>query len=166
MTDRIDFIGLGIMGRPMATNFVRAGYPVWVHARRPEAMQPLVELGAQSCLSLREVVESIDIVITMVTDTADVEQMILGNHGILSGCGCRKHRRRYEHDILGRHPCHDRTAGGTRRPSPAVKRAQSRVPCRSWWAARTMSSTTAPDRSPRHVIRPWWHKTLPRWPRR
>jgi 2-hydroxy-3-oxopropionate reductase len=86
MTDRIGFIGLGIMGRPMASNLVRAGYPLWVYARRPEATQPLADLGAHSCYSIRQVAESTDIIITMVADTADVEQVIIGDNGILSGC--------------------------------------------------------------------------------
>jgi len=86
MTDRIGFIGLGIMGKPMATNLLQAGYPLWVYARRPEAMQPLAELGAHTCNSIRQVAESADIIITMVSDTADVEQVIVGDNGILSGC--------------------------------------------------------------------------------
>lgn len=86
MTERIGFIGLGIMGRPMASNLLRAGYPLWVYARRPEAMQPLTEMGAHSCHSLQHVAESTDIIITMVADTADVKQVVLGENGILSGC--------------------------------------------------------------------------------
>jgi len=86
MTERIGFIGLGIMGKPMATNLLQAGYPLWVYARRPEAMQPLADLGAHTCHSIRQVAESADIIITMVSDTADVEQVIVGDNGILSGC--------------------------------------------------------------------------------
>ena len=86
MTERIGFIGLGIMGRPMAANLLQAGYPLWVYARRPEAMPPLTDLGAHSCQSLRHVAESVDIIITMVSDTADVTQVVLGENGILSGC--------------------------------------------------------------------------------
>ena len=86
MTERIGFIGLGIMGRPMASNLVRAGYALRVYARRPEAMQPLAELGAQSCNCIHQVAESSDIVITMLADSADVEEVILGDNGVLSGC--------------------------------------------------------------------------------
>ena len=86
MSERIGFIGLGIMGRPMAINLVRAGYPLWVHARRPEAMQPLTAIGAQACQSILDVAASSDIIITMVSDTTDVESVILGDNGLLSGC--------------------------------------------------------------------------------
>lgn len=86
MTDRIGFIGLGIMGRPMASNLIQAGYPLCVYARRPEAVEPLADLGAHTCRSIREVAESTDIIITMVADTDDVKQVILGDNGILSGC--------------------------------------------------------------------------------
>jgi len=85
MADQIGFIGLGIMGRPMALNLRRAGHALWVHARRPENMAPLVAAGATACASAREVAEHSDIIFTMVSDTDDVEQVINGEHGIVEG---------------------------------------------------------------------------------
>ena len=46
---KIAFVGLGIMGRPMAANLARAGFPLFVYARRSEALAPLIELGAHAC---------------------------------------------------------------------------------------------------------------------
>jgi 2-hydroxy-3-oxopropionate reductase len=85
MKETVGFIGLGIMGRPMALNIKRAGYDLFVHARRPESMAPLTEAGAVACTSPAEVARQADIVFTMVSDTPDVEQVILGEHGVIEG---------------------------------------------------------------------------------
>ena len=85
MSEKIGFIGLGIMGRPMALNIRNAGYAVHVHARRPESMEPLILAGAVSCASPAEVARQSDIVITMVSDTPDVEEVILGPDGVIHG---------------------------------------------------------------------------------
>lgn len=85
MTDSIGFIGLGIMGRPMALNLIKAGYRLAVHARREASMQPLLEAGAEPCSSPAEVARRATILFTMVSDTADVEQVILGEHGVIEG---------------------------------------------------------------------------------
>lgn len=85
MPERIGFIGLGIMGRPMALNIQRAGYALSVHGRRPESMEPLAAAGARPCASPAELAGRSDIVVTMVADTPDVEQVILGPDGILEG---------------------------------------------------------------------------------
>ncbi|MDH5184216.1 MAG: 2-hydroxy-3-oxopropionate reductase [Gammaproteobacteria bacterium] len=85
MAETIGFIGLGIMGQPMAINLRKAGYEVWVHARRPESMQPVVAAGATACDSAREVAEHVSIIFTMVSDTPDVEAVILGENGIIEG---------------------------------------------------------------------------------
>jgi 2-hydroxy-3-oxopropionate reductase len=81
--EKIGFIGLGIMGRPMALNIVKAGYAMAVYARRPEAMQPLLDVKAIACSSPQEVAKNSDIIITMVADSPDVEQVILGAQGII-----------------------------------------------------------------------------------
>ncbi len=81
----VGFVGLGIMGRPMALNLRRAGWPLFVHARRAEAMAPLVTAGAFACPTPAEVASQVDILFTMVADTADVEHVILGHEGILAG---------------------------------------------------------------------------------
>lgn len=85
MADRIGFIGLGIMGRPMALNLKRAGFELAVHARRPESMEPLAAVGATTWASPAEVARNADVIFTMVADTADVEQVILGPGGIAEG---------------------------------------------------------------------------------
>lgn len=85
MIEKIGFIGLGIMGSPMALNLRKAGYPMWVYARRPELMEPLIKAGATACPSPQSVAEQTDIIFTMVSDTPDVEEVILGEYGIIQG---------------------------------------------------------------------------------
>lgn len=90
MTDQIGFIGLGIMGRPMALRLLAAGHRLAVHARRREAMAALVEAGASACDSPAAVARGSDVVFTMVGDTTDVEQVILGaepgdNDAVIAG---------------------------------------------------------------------------------
>lgn len=81
----IGFIGLGAMGRPMALHLVKAGYSVRVYARRPEAAAPLVEAGASRAATLAQLASDSDVVITMVTATPDVEDVLLGPDGVASG---------------------------------------------------------------------------------
>ena len=83
--ETIAYIGLGIMGRPMAQNLLRAGYSVRVWARRSESMQPLIEAGATGCSSPSDAASGADIIITNVSDTVDVEQVILGENGVIEG---------------------------------------------------------------------------------
>ena len=85
MAERVGFIGLGIMGRPMALNVLRAGWDLAVHARRLESMEPLAAAGAATCDSPADVARRADILFTMVADTADVEQVILGPEGVIEG---------------------------------------------------------------------------------
>ena len=85
MTDKIGFIGLGIMGRPMALNLKNAGNELFVHARRAESMEPLTKGGAIACTSPAEVARQADVIFTMVSDTPDVEQVILGRDGVIEG---------------------------------------------------------------------------------
>ena len=85
MSDSVGFIGLGIMGRPMALNLRQAGHELFVHARRAESMAPLIAAGANACASPAEVARQAGIVFTMVADTPDVEQVILGSDGVLEG---------------------------------------------------------------------------------
>jgi len=79
MTQKIGFIGLGIMGRPMALNLIKAGYDLAVHARSAESMEPLAAAGAETCTSPAEVARRASIIFTMVADTPDVEQVLLGD---------------------------------------------------------------------------------------
>jgi 2-hydroxy-3-oxopropionate reductase len=83
--EKIGYIGLGIMGRPAAINLVNAGYPLFVHARRAEMMKPLTDVGATACDSPAAVAAKADIIFINVSDTPDVEQVILGDNGVLHG---------------------------------------------------------------------------------
>lgn len=82
-TDTVGFIGLGIMGRPMALNLIRAGYALNVYGRRPEAVEPLAQAGAVSCANVAALAAQSPVIFTMVSDTADVEQVVVGEEGIL-----------------------------------------------------------------------------------
>lgn len=81
----IAFIGLGIMGRPMALNLLKAGHRLRVHARRAESMQPLVTAGAVACDSPAEAARGSQVIFTMVSDTPDVQQVVLGDRGVIHG---------------------------------------------------------------------------------
>ena len=85
MAVRIGFIGLGTMGAPMARNLLKRGFALTVWARRPEAIAPLVSAGAVPGESAAGVASSSDIVMTMVTDTRAVEDVILGSRGVANG---------------------------------------------------------------------------------
>ena len=85
MAERIGFIGLGIMGRGMANNLLQAGFEVTVWNRTSEREVPLVEAGANRGASPADVAARSDIIITCVSDTPDVEEVILGEHGVIHG---------------------------------------------------------------------------------
>ncbi len=82
---RVGFIGLGLMGKPMAGHIVKAGYPLTVHNRSRGAVDDLVMSGAQAATSPREVAVNSDVVITMLPDAPDVESVINGPDGLLAG---------------------------------------------------------------------------------
>lgn len=82
---RVGFIGLGSMGGPLAGHLLAHGFPVTVYARRPEAAAGLVAAGATAVASPREVGAGADVVCTMVTGTADVEQVLFGPDGVAAG---------------------------------------------------------------------------------
>ena len=82
----VGFIGLGLMGRPMALNLLKAGHRVQVWSRRRESMRPLLEAGAGDCASAAEVARRAAVTISMVPDAPDVEQVTLGAEGV-AGCG-------------------------------------------------------------------------------
>ena len=85
MATRIGFIGLGTMGSPMVRRLLNAGYPVTAWARRQEAIAPLVAAGASAGDSPADVASKADIIMTMVTDTKAVEEVVLGERGIARG---------------------------------------------------------------------------------
>jgi 3-hydroxyisobutyrate dehydrogenase len=83
--ERIGFVGLGIMGRGMAANLLRAGFPLTVWNRTASRMVPLMADGAQAGTSPADVAAHSDIVVVCVSDTPDVEAVVLGEQGILHG---------------------------------------------------------------------------------
>jgi 3-hydroxyisobutyrate dehydrogenase len=83
MNERIAFIGMGIMGTPMAKNLLKAGYPVTVHTRTKATAQPVLDAGACWAVSPAAAAQEADIVITCVTDTPDVEKVLLGEAGVI-----------------------------------------------------------------------------------
>ena len=85
MSTTIGFIGLGTMGTPMARNLLTRGHQLTVWARRPEAMAPLLTAGAMAGESAAHVAATSEIILTMVTDTRAVEEVVLGERGIARG---------------------------------------------------------------------------------
>lgn len=81
----VGYIGLGLMGKPMARNIMKAGFPLVVHNRSREAVKELVSEGAKEAHSPKEVSEQVDIVFTNLPDSPDVELIALGSEGIIEG---------------------------------------------------------------------------------
>ncbi|MDE2440322.1 MAG: NAD-binding protein [Betaproteobacteria bacterium] len=75
---KIGFIGLGIMGRPMALNLIKGGHEVTVWARRAESMQPLLTAGARAAVSPSDAAQGNELVISMVADAPDVAEVMRG----------------------------------------------------------------------------------------
>lgn len=84
MTETVGFIGLGAMGRPMASNMRRKGFDMVVYDLDPAAVAALVELGASAAASVAEVARTADVVFTMLPDGPDVEAVLLGSDGVLA----------------------------------------------------------------------------------
>lgn len=84
---RIGFIGLGIMGGPMAANLVRAGFDVTGYNRSQPAVERLVAAGGKAAGSIAEATTGADVVITMLPDSPDVEDVALGEGGIIDAAG-------------------------------------------------------------------------------
>jgi 2-hydroxy-3-oxopropionate reductase len=82
MPATVGFIGLGIMGGPMAANLVKAGFDVVGHNRSPEPVRRLVSQGGRGADGLADAVRDADVVVTMVPDSPDVEAVALGEDGI------------------------------------------------------------------------------------
>ena len=81
----VAFIGLGTMGAPMAKRLLEAGYPVTVHNRTREREEPLEEAGARRASSPKEAAQGADVVFTIVSDTPDVQEVVLGEVGAVQG---------------------------------------------------------------------------------
>jgi 2-hydroxy-3-oxopropionate reductase len=82
---KVGFIGLGIMGCPMALNLLKGGNEVTVWARRAESMQPLLEAGAKAAASPAGVAALVEVVVSMVADAPDVREVMLGESGVKNG---------------------------------------------------------------------------------
>ena len=85
MAQTIGFIGLGIMGRPMAKNLIKAGHSLVVHSRSRGPVDDVVKSGARPASSPKEVASQCDVLITMLPNSPDVEQVALGKDGIVEG---------------------------------------------------------------------------------
>jgi 2-hydroxy-3-oxopropionate reductase len=83
--ERIGFIGLGAMGKPMTRNLMKAGYPVNVLTRTRSRIEDLIADGAVWCNTPKEIAQKSDVVITMLPDTPDVEQVLGGRDGVFDG---------------------------------------------------------------------------------
>ncbi|MBW4421843.1 MAG: 2-hydroxy-3-oxopropionate reductase [Myxacorys californica WJT36-NPBG1] len=83
--ERIGFIGLGIMGKPMTQNLLKAGYSVVIFNRSQGAIAALASAGAIPATSPKHVAEQVDVVITCLPDSPDVEAVVLGSNGVIEG---------------------------------------------------------------------------------
>lgn len=82
---KIGFIGLGIMGKPMAKNLVKAGYQLLVNDFNKASVEELKALGAETCASNKEIAEKADVVITMLPNSPHVKEVALGEGGLIEG---------------------------------------------------------------------------------
>ncbi len=82
---KIGFIGLGIMGKPMARNLLNAGYSLCVYDIVPECVKALVDAGAEAAESPRAVAEQCELILTMVPNSPQVREVLLGENGVLKG---------------------------------------------------------------------------------
>jgi len=85
MAQVIGFIGLGIMGRPMVRNLLKAGYPLVVHSRSRGPVDEMAKAGTKVGTSPRDVASQSDVLITMLPNSPDVEQVVLGRDGVIEG---------------------------------------------------------------------------------
>lgn len=87
---KLGFIGLGVMGRPMALNLMKHGHQMGVYARRPQSAAPLIASGAVGYDTPAALAAACEVVFTVVTTSSDFEQVVLGEHGIIRGArvGC------------------------------------------------------------------------------
>jgi 2-hydroxy-3-oxopropionate reductase len=81
---KVGFIGLGIMGAPMAVNLQKGGHQLYVHSHKPPSRE-LTDLGAIGCASSQEVAQKADIIILMLPDTPQVDEVLFGDNGVASG---------------------------------------------------------------------------------
>jgi len=82
---KVGYIGLGLMGKPIASNILKAGFPLVVHNRSRSSVSELVMKGAKEAFSPAEVASQVDVIFTNLPDSPDVESVVLGEKGIKSG---------------------------------------------------------------------------------
>lgn len=82
---KLGYIGVGIMGRPCVLNLLKAGHEVWVYARRPESAAEVLAAGAQWADSPAALARQVEVVFSNVSDTPDVEAVMLGENGVIEG---------------------------------------------------------------------------------
>jgi 2-hydroxy-3-oxopropionate reductase len=80
----VGFIGLGIMGKPMAANLMKGGHTLYLYSRGGVAPE-LTAAGGKACATAKEVAQKSEIIITMVPDTPDVEKVLFGRDGVAEG---------------------------------------------------------------------------------
>jgi len=85
MKKKIGFIGLGIMGKPMAKNLLKAGYSIVAYDLNKDAVEDVVNAGALGASSSKEAAGKAEVIITMLPDSPDVKEVILGKNGVLEG---------------------------------------------------------------------------------
>lgn len=82
---KVGYVGLGLMGRSMALNILKAGFPVWVYNRTAAKCDDLVAAGATACPTAAALAAQVDVVITNVSDSSDVLEVVFGASGIAEG---------------------------------------------------------------------------------
>ena len=82
---KVGYIGLGLMGKSIARNILKAGFPLVVHNRSRASVDELVAEGATAANSPEEVASQVDVVFTNLPDTPDVDKVVLGENGIIEG---------------------------------------------------------------------------------
>lgn len=82
---KVSFIGLGIMGKPMSKNLIKAGYQLKVFDLNKEAVEEVVSYGAEAAISCAEAAEDCDVCITMLPDSPEVREAVLGEKGVIEG---------------------------------------------------------------------------------
>ena len=85
MTIKVGFIGLGIMGKPMSKNLLKAGYSLVVSDRNPEAIADVIAAGAETATTPKAIAEQCDVIITMLPNSPHVKEVALGENGIIEG---------------------------------------------------------------------------------
>jgi 3-hydroxyisobutyrate dehydrogenase-like beta-hydroxyacid dehydrogenase len=88
----IGFIGLGLMGRPLALHLAKAGHTLHLWARRPASLEPFADTGAHAHVSAAQVAKHAEIVFTMVADAPDVREVCLGADGLAAGAMLKNER--------------------------------------------------------------------------